>query len=110
MLICHLSSSAAFVQQLPMREICFIPGDGSDVLTLAAPGSVIAMEATVAGMPPDALAAADDTGPIEPLDAKALKVIGRATCIIMAQHPCKCLEQHLNLLLMYVQNIASDCI
>lgn len=49
-------------------------GEGSEILALAAPGSVVAMEATVAGLPPDALAAADDTGPIEPLDAKALQV------------------------------------
>ena len=45
------------------------------MVTLAPPGSVVAMEATVAGLAPDALAAAEDTGPIEKLDQKSLQVL-----------------------------------
>lgn len=44
------------------------------MLVLAPAGSVVAMEAAVAGLPPDAATAADDTGPIEKLDVKLLQV------------------------------------
>lgn len=67
----------AFHQRRPWLDpgtwLC-ASGEAGDALILAPSGSVVAMEAAVAGLPPDAATAAPDTGPIEKLDVKVLQV------------------------------------
>lgn len=49
-------------------------GDAGEAIALAPPGSCVAMEASVAGLPSDALKAIDDVGTIDRLDASSLAV------------------------------------
>lgn len=49
-------------------------GDAGEGIVLAPPDSCVAMEASVAGLPSDALKAIDDIGDIERLDDSSLAV------------------------------------
>lgn len=61
-------------------------GDAGEAVALAPPGSCVAMEASVGGLPSDALRAIDDVGAIDRLDASSLAV--RVSLCLFALQSC----------------------
>ena len=59
---------------VPLSLCTTSAGDAGEAIVLAPPESCVAMEASVAGLPSDALKAIDDIGDIERLDDSSLAV------------------------------------
>ena len=73
--VCILETNADSLLDVvpPFLRVAFA-GEAGEAIALAPPDSCVAMEASVAGLPSDALKAIDDIGTIDRLDDSSLAV------------------------------------